>query len=144
MKNNFSPFGNRNAKEEETTRLDRLLEGESEENKRKILEIASQCRIRPNDPMFLALVVVTQARLSITPFPEKLEEIQRNLNLFNTRVESNLVRLNETAETFESEEQSPKPRALAKTEVWDISFRAAFAGTISGALVIIAFGKLFW
>ena len=65
--------------------LTQILAHESEETKRKILEIVHASGIRPNDPMFLALIVMTHAKVAITPLPEKLEEIQRNLVLFRGR-----------------------------------------------------------
>ena len=129
----------RNRAEEQETLYQELLKDESEETRRKIAEIVAKCRIRHNDPMFLILIVVTKARLAITPLPEQLEQIQRNLTLFNTRIETNLDRLTEATQT--SGFQDPQKRALAQTEVWDIAFRAAFAGTIVGGLFLLVLAK---
>ncbi|NER93508.1 MAG: hypothetical protein F6J86_06675 [Symploca sp. SIO1B1] len=139
MKSRF-PFGS--SAEEQENLYQELVKDESEENRRKLAEIIAKCRVKPNDPMFLALIALTKARLAITPLPEKLEEIQRNLTLFNTRIEDNLERLTDATEISGSQED-PKQRALAQTEVWDIAFRASFAGTIVGGLFVLVLAKFF-
>lgn len=131
-----------NSKNENSTRLNLLLKDLTEEKKRKILEIVNLLGIRPNDPLFLVTAILTDAQMSIGPLPEKLEQIQRNLTLFNARIENNLADLQEATQSLQIEERQQQKRHLPKTEIWDIAFRAAFAGTLCGALFILAFAKL--
>lgn len=126
-----------------TELLDQILVNESEETKRKILAIVHASGIRPNDPIFLVLIVMTHAKVAITPLPEKLEEIQRNLVLFNSRIESNLVQLQEVTQNLDIQPYKSGYNPLPKTDIWDIAFRAALAGTVVGAFVILALAKLF-
>jgi hypothetical protein len=133
-------FGKIRSKEIEET-FEEFLRLEPPENRERILRIVQKTNVRPNDPMFLALIAITQGRLAINSLPGRLEEIQRNLILFNTRIEDNLMQLIEATKTLRSEEQNRN--SFSKTDIWDIAFRAAFAGTVVGALVISALAKLF-
>ena len=59
--------------------LDRVLVGASEEAKAKILEILNAHDIEPDDPMFLALVAVTDCRMAVAPIPQELAALTQNL-----------------------------------------------------------------
>jgi hypothetical protein len=133
-------FGKIRSKEIEET-FEEFLGLETPENREKLLRIVQKTKVSPKDPMFLALIVITQGRLAINLLPGRLEEIQRNLILLNTRIEGNLMQLIEATQNLQAEEHPRK--SISKTDVWDIAFRAAFAGVICGWLFLIALTRLF-
>jgi hypothetical protein len=61
--------------------LDRLLDGRSEEYKRKVLELVNYCGITDfNDPMFLFLLATGQLQVMLKDAPDNINEVfeQRN------------------------------------------------------------------
>jgi hypothetical protein len=55
------------------------MAGASEEAKAKVLQILYQHGIDPDDPMFLALLAVTDCRLAVAPIPEQLANLQEGI-----------------------------------------------------------------
>jgi hypothetical protein len=49
--------------------LDAVLEGVDDRTKLKVHKVIEQAQVEPNDPMFLALAVLTEAKISIAPVP---------------------------------------------------------------------------
>ncbi|NJO76007.1 MAG: hypothetical protein HC833_20985 [Leptolyngbyaceae cyanobacterium RM1_406_9] len=62
--------------------IDLVLEGQSDEQKTKILQIIQHTGVEPDDPMFLSLLVVTQCQIAVTPLPEQFERFQQDLGDF--------------------------------------------------------------
>jgi hypothetical protein len=59
--------------------LNQVMAGASEEAKAKVLQILYQHGIDPDDPMFLALLAVTDCRLAVAPIPEQLANLQEGI-----------------------------------------------------------------
>lgn len=142
MPNKFTSFGKRNSNDGKPNRAEKFLARLPNDQRQSILEMMHDDKIRLDDPMFLALAMMAEAKESIIPLPGKLEEIQRNLTLFNTRIESNLVQLTEATESL-PEEQTSSARPLSLTTLWNACYLSSFAGMLTGALFIVALDKLF-
>ncbi|PSN15945.1 hypothetical protein C7293_04860 [filamentous cyanobacterium CCT1] len=67
---NHKPLGD--IPDEELATLDLVLEGVDLQTKLKVYRILEKTQVEPNDPMFLALLSLTHARVAIAPIPDDL------------------------------------------------------------------------
>jgi hypothetical protein len=71
------------------TLLDKLIEGKSEEFKRKVLELVARTGLEPDDPLFVVLLATGRLEVLMEETPHALEalftswtrEIRRSLDL---------------------------------------------------------------
>lgn len=133
--------------------LYRLLEGVSEATQNKIFRILQDQDIDPDDPLFLLLVAMTHAQVSLSPLPEKIGAIQAALQTlcddaqlsfqkhqelnydFYVTVERLSTQLNRTlSELEDSQVRAPGHRSLRAMVLW--CFMASVIGGLVGALLI--------
>ncbi|WP_017299788.1 DUF6753 family protein [Nodosilinea nodulosa] len=67
---NHKPLGD--IPDEDLATLDLVLEGVDLQTKLKVYRILEKTQVEPNDPMFLALLSLTHARVAIAPIPDDL------------------------------------------------------------------------
>ena len=65
-------------KSEQKTPFSTVLEGLPEKDQVKILKILEQLGIKKNDPMFLALSIMTEAKFLLEPVPKTLEALKED------------------------------------------------------------------
>lgn len=80
--------------------LDTLIENESEEVKRKILQIVQETGIEPDDPSFLQMIVLTHARVVIAPLSDFLAKREATLLAIQRQIESDSKNFQNQANQF--------------------------------------------
>ncbi|MBE9117258.1 hypothetical protein IQ249_15260 [Lusitaniella coriacea LEGE 07157] len=76
-KSQHSNFGKSDPKKRAS--LNAIMAGVPEDIRTKVFQVLYEHDIEPDDPMFLIFAAMTEAKLSVAPIPEQLEELQKGI-----------------------------------------------------------------
>lgn len=128
--------------------LDMVLEGVEASTKLKVHQVMQRSHVAPDDPMFLALVLLTEAKLSIVPVPGELrslvEEMKAHLVTLQSLSRGQIQECRDVAGDI-NVTASRLSRQLVRHASGGISplvsFMWAFFGAVCGGVVLLLFER---